>query len=466
MKKKILNLVLLISLASLFGVSCRKVFDSDPHHYNYGTNAYTSDVVQRWLAVQSDMLFNRNPGYGLQANRWMAYCGIALYESVVPGMPDYRSLSKQLNKMPEMPKTEPGKFYHWPTCANAALATITAKIFGSQYIASAGDKVRDDFNASFKTQIGNDAIFNRSVEFGNSVAQKIFDWSLTDQSDWPVADYTYSYQVGLWWPANVPENQVATVSRSLAYWGLTRTMVPGSIDNTVSPRPVYSENPASPYYKDMLEVYNISKTLTTAQKHQAKYYNDPGSRYPSGAHYFPILKQVFEQLNPKLGKAALAYAKAGMSLMDASIGSFYGKFLRTSSVINITERPNQFIKRVLGPSDAAAATWASYIPTPGHPDFPSNHAVFSSSFAYALTTVFGDNVKFSNSAYKGIMEDLGGGQIVDLGTRHYTSFYDMRDDIAFSRLYGGIHTRYACEEGMKQGKETATNIHNKVKFLK
>ena len=478
MRKKILNLLLLLASTSIFLVSCQKEINREPvaseelsgRTANRGhlkqTKTFSSDVVQQWLAVQTAMLYNSTPAYGLKANRWMAYCGVALYEAVVPGMPAYQSLSDQLNEMPEMPKTEPGQAYHWPTCANVALATITEKIFGANYNGSTGNKLRDDLNNAFQSEIGNDATFTRSVEFGKQVAQKIFDWSLTDNSGWPAVPYTYSYQVGLWWPANVPADQVATIGSSLAYWGLTRTIVPGSINNTASPRPVYSEDPGSLYYQDMLEVYHVSKTLDMNQKIQAKYYNDPGPRYPAGAHYFPILKQVIEQLEPSLDIAALAYAKAGMSLMDASIGSFYAKFLKTPAVTNITERPNQFIKRVLGPADLSAANWVPYIPTPGHPDFPSNHAVFSSSFAHALTTVLGDNVAFSNSAYAGIMEDLGGGQMVDLGTRHYTSFYDMMNDIAFSRLYGGIHTRYACEEGMKQGRKTATNIHNTVKFLK
>jgi hypothetical protein len=36
-------------------------------------------------------------------------------------MPAYQSLYGQLTDMPVMPITEPGKAYHWPTSANAAL---------------------------------------------------------------------------------------------------------------------------------------------------------------------------------------------------------------------------------------------------------------------------------------------------------------------------------------------------------
>ena len=79
------------------------------------TQSYSSDVVRAWLNVQVSMLFAQtgNP-FGFNPSRYMAYCGVALYESVVPGMPVYQSLYGQLTDMPEMPAVEPGQHYHWP----------------------------------------------------------------------------------------------------------------------------------------------------------------------------------------------------------------------------------------------------------------------------------------------------------------------------------------------------------------
>ena len=44
------------------------------------------------------------------------------------------------------------------------------------------------------------------------------------------------------------------------------------------------------------------------------------------------------------------------------------------------------------------------------------------------------------------------------------TFFEMANAIAISRVYGGIHTRHAVEEGTKQGVKTAQNIDSKVKF--
>ncbi|MGN6165379.1 MAG: hypothetical protein ACTHOF_12640, partial [Flavisolibacter sp.] len=84
---------------------------------------------------------------------------------------------------------------------------------------------------------------------------------------------------------------------------------------------------------------------------------------------------------------------------------------------------------------------------------------------YALTSIFGDNVHFTNSTYAGHVVTIDGAP-VDLGSYSYNSFYEFAHAIAMSRVYGGIHTRRAVEEGTVQGMKTAENIDRKVKFLK
>ena len=451
--------MLLVATASLFILSCKKDSNQEPDGHVQQTKNYSSDVVKKWLGVQLPLLYSPPASYGVNPGRYMAYCGVALYEAVVPGMPAYQSLHGQLNEMPEMPQTEPGKGYHWPTCANAALAEITRKLFTfTPATNDAAQKLEDELNASYATEIGDTAIFQRSKAFGKAVAEKIFSWSTTDHpwSSWPSLVLTNN-SPGLWWP----ENNNPTIANGLAYWGDTRTMVAGSIENVTSAPYVYNEaDPASPYYKDFKEVYDLSKNLTYDQKRLAKYYDDPAvNGYPAGSSYISVFKQILEQQNPTLDIAAFAYAKTGMSLFDATIGSMKGKFHF------MQERPFQFIRRVIEPSNDPATWWKPFIATPPYPDFPANHAVFSGAFAQALISILGDNVSFTNSTYKGKMIDLGKGQ-EDMGSYSYKSFTEFANAIAISRVYGGIHTRHAVEEGTKQGMKTAQNIDNKVKFRK
>ena len=434
------------------------VKSDEAHGHLKQTKTYSSDVVKKWLALQVPLLYSPPTPYGVNPGRFMAYCGVAVYESVVPGMPAYQSLYGQLNQMPEMPKTEPGKAYHWPTCVNAALAEMTRKLFTFTPATNAAvQQLENELNSKYEAEIGDAATFERSKMFGKAVAEKIFNWSTSDRpwTSWPAYTLTHHEQ-GYWWP----ENNNPVIPNGIAYWGQTRTMVQGSIDNVISQPYDYSENASSPYYKDYKEVYDISRSLTAAQKRQAKYYDDPAvNGWPAGSSYISVFKQIIEQLNPSLDITAVAYAKTGMSLMDATIGSFKGKFTY------LKERPFQFIRRVIEPSNDPATWWKPFIPTPPYPDFPANHATFSGAFAYALTSIFGENVHFTNSTYAGHMVTIDGSS-VDLGSYSYDSFYEYAHAIAISRVYGGIHTRRAVEEGTFQGMKTAENIDRKIKFLK
>lgn len=413
---------------------------------------YSAAVVERWLDVQTSMLYveTGNP-FGFNASRYMAYCGIALYEAMLPGMPGYQTLHGQLTDMPSMPAVEAGAEYHWPSAAHAALGTMTQKFFSTvtaAYNEQAVVSLKDELNAQYRAEVG-DAVFERSTAFGEEVANLIFEWAKADNAGWPTS-FTIPTGDGKW----KSETGAPPVN---PYWGYNRLLVAGSLDNVISPPPVYATDVNSAYYIDMHEVYNVSKELTHEQKLIAKYFNDSNPGYPAGAHYLYTLKDVIEQFDPDLEKAAFTYAKVGITLLDASTGSFKAKYTHW------TERPFSFIRSLIDP--AASPEWKPFLTTPGFPDFPSNHAIFASSVAYALAGIYGTDVPFTDTSYDGVMADIGNGP-ENLGTRHYNSFDDMVTEVSMSRLYGGIHYRYSCEEGKKQGMKTAQNIEAKVKFRK
>ncbi|MEJ1242064.1 vanadium-dependent haloperoxidase [Chryseolinea sp. T2] len=413
---------------------------------------YSSEVVERWLEVQTSMLYvaTGNP-FGFNPSRYMAYCGVALYEAILPGMPSYRTLSGQLTEMPAMPNPESGVEYYWPAAAHAALGTMTQKFFSpvtAAYNEQAVTALRDGLNTQYRSEVG-DAVFERSVAFGEEVANLIFDWAKSDNAAWPTS-YTVPTGNGIW----KSETGAAPVN---PYWGYNRLIVTGSLDNAISPPLGYSTDASSPYYVNMNEVYTVSKSLTHEQKLIAKYFNDSNPGYPAGAHYLVTLKDVINQFDPDLEKAAYTYAKLGITMLDASTGSFKAKYTHWA------ERPFSYIRTVIDPT--ANPAWKPFLATPGFPDFPSNHAIFSSSLAYVLAGIYGSNVPFTDTAYDGVTADIGNGP-ENLGSRHYESFDAMMEEISMSRLYGGIHYRYSCEEGKKQGKKTAQNIEAKVNFLK
>ena len=456
MRKKIQHAIILFALVPILILSCQKENKELPnteeiataansnkeHGHLQQTKTFSSEVVLKWMDMQLRLFrTNATPIGGLPPQRYYAYSAIALYESVVPGMPAYQTLSGQLTDMPAMPQTLPGFAYHWPTCANTTLAAMSRNFFPNTSNANKAsmDSLENALNSVYQTEVNNNNEFQRSVQFGKSIAQLIFDWSKTDGASVANASYTAPVGDGLWVPT--PPALAAAFG---PYWGNNRLMVPGSLNgSTPAPPPPYSTNPSSDYYQMVKEVYDISQTLTPEQTAIALYYRDaPGY---GGGHYLSILRQVLTQTQSRLDIAALAFTKAGIAIVDAGIGCWKAKYRYN------LERPVTYIRNVMGHT-----TWNPLFATPPFPEYPSGHSTIGGALGEVLSTLFGDNFQFTNHTY----DYLG------MAPRTYTSFYQMAEEIGDSRVYGGIHYRIACSEGNKQGKKIAQNILSKVKFLK
>jgi len=343
------------------------------------TKTFSADVVIRWLNLQLDML--RVPlaaGTGSQdAARAMAYCGIATYESVVPGMPAYQTLTNQLNEFPEMPAKEPGKAYHWAASANATLAEMNRRLFPTTSDANKAsiNNLENTLQATYANEV-DASILQRSIAFGKEVATRVFTWAAIDGSanvNPPYGPPVQPVGPGFW--VSTPPNFPTAAN---PYAKQRRLIVPDvSYGTTLEPPPPYSADPASPFYAMVKDVYDKSQALTPAQIAMALYHRDaPG--YPGGGHFVAILAQVLTKAETTLDVAVLAYAKTGIASYDATTICFVQKY-----AINLV-RPITYIRNVMG-----YTTWNALFNTPGHPEFPSAHAVNGtakiSSSHYILT---------------------------------------------------------------------------------
>src|SRR5678815_5395515 len=132
--------------------------NNNGHGHLQQTKNYSAEVALKWMDMQLRLFrTNATPLGGLPPQRFYAYSAIALYESVVPGMPAYQTLSGQLTDMPEMPQTLPGFAYHWPTCANAALAAMSKKFLANTSVANknAMDSLENALNTIYQAEINN-----------------------------------------------------------------------------------------------------------------------------------------------------------------------------------------------------------------------------------------------------------------------------------------------------------------------
>ena len=401
---------------------------------------FSSEGVIKWINMQLVMLKVPRPaGTGSQAtDRCQAYCGIALYESVVPGMPAYQSLSGQLTDFPQMPSTEPGKAYHWAASANAALAEMNRKLFPATADANktAMNNLENNLQATYAGEV-DAATLQRSIAFGKEVAAKVFAWAATDGSANINPAYVPPVGPGLWVPT-APTPPVG------AYNYQRRKLVPGVANGTeLDAPPTFSTTPGSAFYNMVKQVYDASLTLTTDQKAMTDYFKDvPG--YTPGGTYVALMSQALDNTKPTLDMAALTYVKVGLAEHDAGIILFTDKYQ-----FNLI-RPVTYIRAYIDPA------WSTYTPTPNHPEFPSGHSTTGGAVLTMMSNIFGEDFHITLHTY----------DYLNYPSRSYTSFTQMLKEISDSRLYGGIHYRATLDKSEAQGKKIAANILATVKFLK
>jgi membrane-associated phospholipid phosphatase len=153
---------------------------------------------------------------------------------------------------------------------------------------------------------------------------------------------------------------------------------------------------------------------------------------------------MISRFSLNLADAVKIHALIAAGLRDAFISCWEAKYR-----INLL-RPKTYIRDYLGEPD-----WDEIIVTPPFPEYPSGHSMGSGCSALILTTWFGDNIAFTDSTHN---DEPG------LRNRQFSSFNDAANEAAISRIYGGIHFRTACENGLEQGRLVANVVLSTIQF--
>jgi len=393
-------------------------------------SAFDAVVATAWFDLALTIVRD-TPGFSPPvASRAFAYTGVTLYEALVPAMPGYRTLAGQLNDF-RLPAGPSDGAFHWPTVANAALASVLRRLFPTAPSERRADMdaLERGFAAEFQESVS-PQIFRRSLARGRSVARHVFQWSRGDGGHEASLDnfpeYTPPVGPGLW--VSTPPGFLPALQ---PYWGSNRPFVlaEGAKCNPGSP-PEYSEEPSSAFDAEARECYDLTTNLTADQEAIALFWSDDPVRTatPSG-HWVSILTQVIESHGFRLDVAAEAYAKVGMAVADAFISCWHTKYR-----YNLL-RPVTYIQHVVDPA------WIPLLVTPPFPEYTSGHSVQSAAAARVLTQMFG-HVAFTDHTH----DDRG------LAPRSFDSFFEAAEEAALSRLYGGIHFRSAIVKGLDQGR--------------
>lgn len=388
------------------------------------------EVVTTWLTMQLKIAQTMPGPPPVHARRW-AYTGVALWESLQPGLPGYQSIAPQLNGLPALPQPEKSLGYYYPASANAALAAINRMIHPgiSAAILARIDSLEAANLAKYQQHQQPDVLAN-SVAFGKKIAAAVFEWSKTDGFD-NATPYTPLSGAAYWKPT-----PPALAPAILSNWGKVRTIVANSDAGAEQGAPIaYSEDKASEYYKQVAELYAISQSLTQEQRTIATFWPDNS--------WHNVLSQVLAIEKPGLAIAAKAFTQLSIAMSDGAISLCKGKYVYQGV------RPITYIRTVMNHPE-----WNTVIPTPPHPEYPSGHSVMSAAAAEALTDIFGKNYHYTDKPYN----------LTGFVPREFNSFEAAAAEAAVSRVYAGIHYRKTCEVSLTHGKIVGRNVINKLKF--
>ncbi len=393
---------------------------------------HPADMALDWYTLALD-LARDTPGFTPPVvARAFGYMGVALYETLQPGLPAPGSLAGRLNDY-TAPELDWPHSVDWRAAGNAALATIIRRLFPTApaELAARVDALEQSIYAELsggRARIRTEP----SVALGQAVAEHVFAWSMTDGGHEGyltnfAADYIPPTGDGLWVPTP-PGFQAALQP----YWSANRPFVLESADQfDPGPPPAYSTAEDSAFYAEAWEVYEAVNNLTSEERAIAIFWaDDPAITATPPGHSISIATQVLALLEWDLAGAAEAYLKCSVAVADAFISCWATKYK-----YNLV-RPITYIQEHINPN------WGNPLPvdTPPFPEYTSGHSVQTGAFAQAAHELFGD-VSFTDHTHDAI----------GLPPRSFDNWHDLADETAISRLYGGIHYRAAIDRGVDQG---------------
>ncbi|MFK7934595.1 MAG: vanadium-dependent haloperoxidase [Saprospiraceae bacterium] len=388
--------------------------------------------------------------------RALAYIHLATYETIAPGMPDYMSNANRLRGLDIRNGNNNGNrpsLLDWQIALNATYADVLEH-FLLNVPAERKTQIAA-LEAQIERQLTRNAprgVVEDSKEWGAYVAEQVIRYSRSDQAaeqqvpEPQPTSYEPPTGEGYWTYSADPERAL------FPYWGSVRTFVISPDETTTVDPLAYNENSNSPYFEQMMEVYNVNNAAKTGDEEQlwiAEFWSDDveGVMMSPPARQLSIAQQLVEQNELNLAETMALFVKLGFALNDAAVSTWKYKYE------HMVMRPNVFIHEFIDPDFQTNLYRLVYWPNPSFPGYPSGHSCFASAAAGVFIDAFGDAIDFTDRTHEGRTEFLG-------EPRRFGSFTEMAEENGYSRIPLGVHVRMDCTEGLRLGYEISDAVND------
>lgn len=416
------------------------VFTPDP------INDADKGLPARWADVTLAVIRNSFPGSPTYTSRCLGYIGLTMYECVVHGSSSHSTLASQLSDLDNLPLPEQDETYNWSMVLNAGQAAIIRKLYPHNQIPEVIDELENKTYAQ-ELLITSTEVADRSVQYGQMIADAIYEWSKTDGGhEGYLSNFDPFYEFptgeGYWTPPVF--GQSSSLFPLHPYWGNNRTFLTSNSTLPVPVKATYSKSILSTYYQYFNEVYKKRNSLTEEDKRIAAWWaDDPSQTASPPGHSYNLATIIITTSEADLFTAAEAYAKTGIAVADAFINCWKCKYQYHS------ERPFPYIKGNIDNS------YTPFWPEPPFPAFSSGHATQSAAAAIALMSVFDNETAILDNTYATRQPDF---ENIEYRSRVFYTIWSTAEECAYSRFLGGIHTRMDNEAGTEQGKTIGDHV--------
>jgi hypothetical protein len=338
--------------------------------------------------------------------------------------------------------------YHVQVPANALASTEAAAAQAAHDVLVALiPGAQGSFDTALRTRLGTIQWWRaaQGVAIGKKVAQAILDWRTGDGSEQPNIAYLPPALPGWWQPA-VPGQVAAFVQ----FANVEPFALPTPTLYLPDPPPLLNSAEYAANLEEVKILGSIDSGARTAdQTLAAKLWGGAGYR-PSFP--FPVWNNVASEVARSqylsLSKTARLFALINVSINDGVQTS------HTSKHVYGFWRPITAVRRAdedMNDQTTADPSWTPLLPTPPYPSHSSNLTCVGASAARALVRVFQtDALPFIVS-----WEGTGGNANV---TRSYTSFSQLAEEGAVSRVHGGIHFTFELTTSHESCKKVADYV--------
>lgn len=443
-------------MALLFIQSCTNDPLSDIGTAGSGDLTVSNDVTQvivdwndLWLEIDQHTS-------GMRPNataRALAYIHLAAYETAVHSMDGFVSNEDNLNQF-SINENRREDEIDVGLALNRCYATaiehfmFSVTIDADSRINSLENEMERELSENLSEEVIRD-----SREWGEYVAERVIEYSRTDRdAERQIRDpQPFSYEPptgdGYWTYSDDAERAW------FPYWESVRTFVISPEETSSIPPPnEYSEDVSSNYYAEMVEVYEISTTAREADNEDlwiGEFWSDDveGLMMSPPGRQFSIANQLIIQHDLDYSSTLAFLLKLGFSLNDAAVSTWADKYEY------MVMRPTVYVHEFIDPDFQTNLYRFINWPNPSFPGYPSGHSTFASAAAGIFIHQFGNSVNFTDRSHEGRTEFRS-------TPRTFSSFTEMAEENAFSRIPFGVHIRMDCVEGLRLGYEISEAVNN------